>query len=134
MWMLKSLGIDVTPEEAQDAMSPAYVTSDVGLLDASGAGVVEVLRERWGLTAVNYSPVSFERVAQMAGQQPVMMGGRNWGGPGLGHWSAVRGYDAERDVLILANPARGSKYGQSEISRADWDRLGWWSAVTIPLA
>src|SRR4051812_19019290 len=42
MWLLKSIGIDVTPAEAQDAMSPRYVSSDDGLLNADGSGIVAV--------------------------------------------------------------------------------------------
>ena len=40
---------------------------------------------------------------QLAGRQPVAIGLRNWGGPALGHWSAVRGFDGDRPAL--ANPA-----------------------------
>src|SRR5690606_6853639 len=63
MWLLKSIGIPVTAAEAQDIMAPAYVNSDVGLKDASGAGIVEVLRDAWGVTAFNRAPVSFDEVA-----------------------------------------------------------------------
>ena len=131
MWLLKSLGIDVTPEEAQDAMAPRYVNADVGLLDASGAGIVKVLADRWGVTAQNHPSVTFDQVAGWAGRQPVAIGGRNWGGPGLGHWSAVRG--GSGDWLTLANPATGQRFGQSALSRNDWARMGPFSAVTIPL-
>lgn len=129
MWMLKSIGIDVTPEEAQDAMSPRYVNADVGLLDASGAGIVKVLADRWGVTARNLPSASFDDVVQLAGKQPVAIGGRNWGGPGWGHWSAVRG--ATDDRLVLANPATGPRFGQSALTRQDWLRMGSFSAVTV---
>jgi hypothetical protein len=131
MWLLKSIGIDVTPEEAQDAMSPRYVNADVGLLDASGAGIVKVLADHWGVTAQNHPSVTFDQGAGWAGRQPVAIGGRNWGGPGLGHWSAVRGVDGDR--LALANPATGSRFGQTTLTRQDWARMGPFSAVTVPL-
>jgi hypothetical protein len=131
MWLLKSIGISVSPEEAQDAMSPRYVTSDVGLLDASGAGIVKVLADRWGVTARNLPSASFDDVMQLAGKQPVAIGGRNWGGPGLGHWSAVRGVDGDR--LALANPAAGQRFGQTTLSRNDWARIGPFSAVVVNL-
>lgn len=135
MWMLKSIGIAVTPAEAQEAMEPRYVNSDVGLRDASGAGVVEVFRERWGVTARNLSPVSFDDVAALAGRQPLMIGGRKWG-----HWTAVRcnrvdSASGEVTHLVLANPGgTGPRYGQQTLDRQQFADLGWFSAVTIPLA
>jgi hypothetical protein len=133
MWLLKSIGIQVTPAEAQDRMSPAYVNSDVGLLDASGAGIVEVLRDGWDVTAFNRAPVSFDDVAKWAGHCPVAIGGRNWG-----HWSAVRGCtgDGTPDgtLLVMANPAgTGPRYGQQTLSRQQFEDLGWFSAVVIPV-
>ena len=132
MWLLKSIGVAVTPDEAQDAMSPRYVTPELGLLDASGAGIVAVLRDRWGVTAENHASVTFDEVAALAGKMPVAIGGRNWGGPGKGHWSAVRGYDGTR--LVLANPASGTVYGDASLTREQWAWRGPWSAVVVPLA
>jgi uncharacterized protein YraI len=127
MWLLKSIGVAVTPAEAQDAMSPRYVSSEVGLLDATGAGIVEVLRDRWGIEAFNRAPVSFEEVAGWAGTRPVAIGGRNWG-----HWTAVRGFDGER--LVLANPGgTGPRFGQQTLSREQFADLGWFSVVVIPV-
>jgi hypothetical protein len=127
MWMLKSIGIPVTPAEAQDAMSPRYVNSDLGLLDASGAGIVEVLQETWGVTAFNRAPVTFDEVASWAGTYPMAIGGRNWG-----HWTAVRGFDGER--LVLANPGgTGPRFGQQTLNRQQFVDLGWFSAVVIPV-
>jgi len=131
MWLLKSIGIEVTPEEAQDAMSPRYVNADVGLLDASGAGIVAVLRDHWGVKATAYPSLTFDQALEMAGQQPLAIGGRNWGGPGLGHWSAVRGSGG--DWLTLANPAKGATFGQSALSRNDWARMGPFSGVAVDL-
>lgn len=132
MWLLKSIGVAVTPDEAQDAMSPRYVTPELGLLDATGAGIVQVLRDRWGVDAENHATVTFDQVASWAGRMPVAIGGRNWGGPGRGHWSAVRGYDGTR--LLLANPASGTVYGDASLTREQWAWRGPWSAVTVPLA
>jgi hypothetical protein len=127
MWLLKSIGVAVTPAEAQDAMSPRYVSSAVGLLDATGAGIVEVLRDQWGIEAFNRAPVSFEEVAGWAGTRPVAIGGRNWG-----HWTAVRGFDGER--LVLANPGgTGPRFGQQTLSREQFADLGWFSVVVIPV-
>ncbi len=63
---------------------------------------------------------------------PIMLGGRNWGGPSLGHWSGVRGYDQARGVILLANPAgSGPKFGGSEMTRAQWDDKGPFSLVRV---
>ena len=128
MWVLKSLGVEVTPEDAQDAMSPQYVRSDVGLLDASGAGIVEVLRERWGIAAFNRAPVSFDDVANWAGRYPMALGGRAWY-----HWTAVRGINADGN-LVLANPGgTGPRYGQQTLNRQQFEDLGWFSVVVVPV-
>ena len=134
MWCLKSIGIAVTPAEAQDAMSPRYCNSDVGLLDASGAGIVQVLRDRWGIEAFNRNPVSFDDVAGWAGRYPVALGGRAWG-----HWTAVRGFIASPDEgggerLVLANPGgTGPRFGQQTLSRQQFADLGSFSAVVVPI-
>lgn len=126
IWLLKSLGIAVTPAEAQDVMAPRFVNADVGLRDASGAGVVQALREHWGVAARNQNPMSFDEVAALAGHVPLMIGGRNWG-----HWTAVRGFDGES--LILANPGgTGPRYGQQTLNRDQFHQLGPFSGVWVP--
>ncbi len=127
MWLLKSIGIAVTPEEAQDGMYPRYVSEELGLLDASGAGIVQFLRDAYGVEAFNRAPVSFEEVAEWAGRYPVAIGGRNWC-----HWTAVRGVNSDGN-LILANPGgTGPRYGQQTLNRGQFEQLGWFSAVVIP--
>jgi hypothetical protein len=132
MWLLKSIGVGVTPADAQDAMSPAYVSSEVGLLDASGAGIVQVLRDVWGVTAYNRAPASFDEVTGWAGRCPVALGGRNWS-----HWTAVRGTrtnEAGETVLALANPGgTGPRFGQQTLNRQQFADLGWFSAVVVPV-
>jgi uncharacterized protein YraI len=128
MWCLKSIGVAVTPAEAQDHMWPRYVSSDLGLLDASGAGIVEILRDAWGVTAFNRAPVSFDEVAGWAGRYPIALGGRNWG-----HRSAVRGVNEAGD-LVTANPGgTGPRFGQQTLNRQQFADLGWFSAVVIPV-
>ena len=127
MWMLKSIGIPITPAEAQDGMSPRYCNEEYGLLDATGAGIVDYLREKHGVEAFNRAPVSFDEVAGWAGRYPVAIGGRKWY-----HWSAVRGVDANGN-LVLANPGgTGPRYGQQTLNRDQFEQLGWFSAVVIP--
>lgn len=132
MMMLNSIGIETTPAEAQDAMVPEYVTPALGLLDARGVGIVEVLRNYWGVQATNASPATFNSVAACAGHMPVGIGLRNWAGPGLGHWAAVRGFDGTR--LVLANPAgTGPLFGQQTLTREEFDARGPASMVVIPV-
>jgi len=132
MWMLKSIGIAITPEEAQDGMCPRFVSQELGLLEASGAGIVQFLREAYGVEARNQDMISFDEAAALAGLQPLALGGRNWGGPSLGHWSAVRGVSAGQ--LVLANPAgTGPQFGQQMLDRVQFDGMGPFSAVWIPV-
>lgn len=132
MWLLKSLGIAVTPEEAQEAMVPRYVNSIVGLLDASGAGIVAVLSDVWGVGAYNDASATFDEVAAVAGRMPVALGLRNWGGPGFGHWSAVRSFDGEQ--LVLANPAGlGARFGHGVLSREQFESRAPASMVVVPV-
>jgi hypothetical protein len=58
----------------------------------------------------------------------VALGGRNWG-----HWSAVRGVN-EAGELVMANPGgTGPRYGQQTLNRQQFEDLGWFSAVVIPV-
>jgi hypothetical protein len=132
-WCLKSIGIAITAEELHDLMVPGLANEDLGLLNASGAGIVQLISDRWNLDAHNQAPVSFDEVAARAGRQPVAIGGRNWGGPGLGHWSAVRGLDGAGNIR-LANPAgTGPKFGQQTLSPDQFAAMGPFSAVWIDL-
>jgi hypothetical protein len=102
-------------------MVPTYVNSDDGLLDASGAGIVKVLRECWGVQAHAISPVTFAQVTQLAGVYPLALGLHNWGMPG-GHWSGVRGFDGAQ--IALANPAAPGRDSASRRSPASSSRPG----------
>jgi hypothetical protein len=132
MWLLKSIGIAITPEDAQNGMSPQFVTEALGLLDASGAGIVQYLQEAHRVEAVNQGEISFDEAVALAGQQPLALGGRNWGGPSLGHWTAVRGVNAA-SLLVLANPGgTGPQFGQQTLDRGQFSSMGPFSAVWIP--
>lgn len=127
--LLESVGINVDIGTLQDQMVPRYVSVDDGLRDGSGAGIVQMLRDNYGVAAQNFSPASWEGVVDVAGKLPVGLGGHGWGG--VGHWVAVRRY--RNDVLELGNPGgTGPVFGHQTISRAMW---GWvassWSAVVV---
>lgn len=122
-WMLQATGHDVSWGQISSYMTDktGRVSTADGLLDASGTGIARTLRE-----LADGSPevgsvafTSFDEVAKRAGHMAVGIGGRAWN-----HWSAVRGYDAARDVLLLANSAPGFKNAGQELDRGEFARLG----------
>jgi SH3-like domain-containing protein len=127
---LDSVGIDVSYAEMDDIMVPGLVTHALGLLNGSGAGIVGLLTDRYGLQAHNQHGISFDEVAEMAGSQPIGIGGHEWGGPNLGHWVAVRGR-TDDGRLVLANPDTSTTYGQQSLSEAGFDARGPFSAFFI---
>jgi len=110
---------------AEKVMSP-----ELGLLDATGAGLAAfVVRQygEFGFLSNNEPLISFDWIAAEGGHAyPVLMGGRAWG-----HWTAVRDYDAARDLLLLANPADGWKGVGQTMSRDQFQALGPFSAVRV---
>lgn len=128
-WCLRSVGVDIAQKALQEIMVPGLVSPDLGLLDSSGATIARLLRERFGLQARNVNPIAFDEVADRAGKQPMLIGGRRWHN-GVGHWVAVRGFDRQR--IVLANPGgTGPNFGQQSLDRDDWVARGTFSAVFI---
>lgn len=100
-----------------------------GLLDASGAGLAAFVRRQYGefgFDANNENPISFDALAAEIGPYPMLIGGRAWG-----HWSGLRGYDPQRDVLLLANPAENYKGVGQTLSREQFNVLGPFSMVRV---
>jgi len=133
-WCLRSLGLSLTQQDLEDAMVPSLVSPALGLLDASGSTVADLLRNRFGLSATNTSPVTFDQVAARAGQQAIAIGGARWfvdaAGAITGHWVAVRSFDGTQ--LVLANPGgTGPHFGQQTLDRAAFDQRAPFSAVWI---
>jgi len=131
---LRSLGVDTTQRDLENVMVPALVSPDLGLLDGSGSTIVRMLQDRFGLSASNISPVSFDQVAAKAGQQPIAIGGHRWfvdsDGNVTGHWVAVRSFDGTQ--LILANPGgNGPHFGQQSLDREAWAQRAPFAAVFI---
>ena len=126
-WMLKSLGRDVTLANVSEEMLRARVVStNLGLLNASGADLAQFIKARWNERAFNKPTVTFDDVAGMAGRNPQMICGRSWG-----HCTAVRNMSADQRIL-LANPGgTGPRYGQQSLSREQFEVLGPFSAVWI---
>jgi hypothetical protein len=120
-WMLRATGHDVTHGQIGNRMlSTGRVTTASGLSDASGPGLAATLRDYEGGAQIqNQAYASFDEVAAKAGHMAVGVGGRAWN-----HWSAVRGYDAGRDVILLANSAPAWKGVGQELTRGEFAALG----------
>lgn len=132
-WAMRSLGR--TPHDnwiEQDMQVHGYWNPAVGLTDHTGAGIVSWLQlddpqhygsDGYGISN-NTCPISWDALIPEIDPHapyPTLLGLPNWGGPGLGHWVGVRGYDAGRGVILLANPATGPSYGQAELTREQFE-------------
>lgn len=126
-WMLQATGHDVTwGEVSRRMLSTGRVSTALGLMDANGPGVAATLRDfADGAPSIgSQGYASFDEIAARAGHMAVGIGGRGWN-----HWTAVRGYDAKRDVILLANSAPGWKGVGQELDRGEHARLGGFAMV-----
>jgi hypothetical protein len=141
-WALRALGRQPGHSYIENLLvHDGVVSTELGLLDASGTQLAawigkkvpaEVYYGSDGFYGNNEAEVSFDAVASEIGPYPLLLGGRNWGGPGLGHWVGVRGYDRARDVLTLANPAGTSgSFGGQTLSRGQFSQRGPYSMVRV---
>lgn len=131
-WLLRAMGRNPYDSWIRPAMlNQGVVTREDGLMDASGRGLVAFLQREYGpldddrdLVFVALNPVYWDDLANLAGVRPVLIGGRAWN-----HWSGVR-----RPVpggFELANPAPNWLSVGNVLDRAEFERLGGWSAVTV---
>lgn len=109
-------------------LGPTRISPSLGLLDASGAGLVEYLAEI-GVASDNNPDASWAEVMAAAGHQPLLMGGRSWC-----HWTAVRmgtlaAQRPDLEILALMNPAEGYMDVSQTLVPAQFDALGPFSAV-----
>jgi hypothetical protein len=129
-WALQACGRPYTEAEVIAGLGPARISPALGLLDASGAGLVEWLASI-GVGAENDDDASFADLEAAAGFQPMVCGGHDWY-----HWSGVRmggvAFDGlPRGLLLLANPSPGwMGVGQYLTDSASLP-LGPWSAVWL---
>jgi hypothetical protein len=129
-WCLRSVGFTLTEQDVIVGLGPSRISPSLGLLDASGEGLVEYCAEL-GVIAENNPEASWADVAVAAGYQPMLIGGRSWC-----HWTAVRmgPLAADRpdlDVLILMNPADGYMNVGQYLVPEQFDSLGPFSAVWL---
>lgn len=131
-WSLRASGHNYSEQDVISGLGPSRISPSLGLLDASGAGLVEYLGEI-GISGFNNPSASFDDVIAAAGYQPLCIGGRAWG-----HWVAVRmssTYDGRPNTpaLALMNPAPGWLSVEQILYPDDFDALGPFSAVWFTL-
>jgi len=127
-WCLNTIGRTETEADVVAGLGPARISPAYGLLNASGAGLVEYLAEL-GISAANNSDARWDEVVAAAGSQPMLIGGRAWC-----HWVGVRIPNGivnltTSTALALANPAPGYDGVYQILNEEDFPRLGAFSAV-----
>jgi hypothetical protein len=125
---MRTVGRDVTEQDVIDGLGPGRISPTLGLLDASGAGLVSYLAEE-GIGAENNADASWQELQDAAGYQPMLIGGRVWS-----HWVAVRLGSGlveavYQDALFLMNPSPGYMGVLQVLYPSDFDQLGPFSAV-----
>lgn len=131
-WALNAWGVSTTEAAVVAGLGPGRISPQWGLLDASGAGLVEYLAEL-GISAANNPDCTWLDIETAAGYQPMVIGGRAWC-----HWSGVRmGGTAfglgNVGLVLLANPAPGYLGIDQALDVDDFSRLGPFSAVWFPV-
>ena len=127
-WALRTVGFTHTEQDVIAGLGPGRISPTYGLLDASGAGLVEYLGEI-GVQADNNPAATWNDIVAAAGFQPMVMGGRAWC-----HWVGVRmGPDAaglSPDLpIILMNSAPGYMDVDQVLYEDQFAKLGQFSAV-----
>jgi hypothetical protein len=130
LWALTAYGRHPSDAWLENQMLAEHIESTAeGLLDASGASLAAWIVEQYGefgYGAYNLPSVTFNDVMVNAGLSPMLIGGRAWN-----HWSGVRRYNQGTGLLELANPANGWKDVWQTMDRAQFERLGPFSAVIV---
>lgn len=127
-WCLRSIGRSETEADVVAGLGPSRISPALGLLDASGAGLVEYLGEL-GIGAANNPDASWDEVLAAGGYQPMLIGGREWC-----HWVAVRiasqrFLEATDRTLALMNPSPGYEDVRQVLYYDQFTGLGPFSAV-----
>lgn len=127
-WALQAAGHPYTEAQVVAGLGPTRISPVYGLLDASGAGIVDWLATV-GIAAENNPQASWADVIAAAGYQPMLCGGRQWC-----HWTGVRLWGGMfgatyEDMLALANPAPGYMGVDQLLYHNQFQMLGPFSAV-----
>lgn len=127
-WAMRTIGRSVSEQDVIAGLGPGRISPSLGLLDASGAGLVSYLAEQ-GIAAESNPNASFQEVTDAAGFQPMVMGGRQWC-----HWVGVRLSPAifgrpDLRALALMNSAAGYMGVDQVLYEDQFASLGSFSAV-----
>jgi hypothetical protein len=133
-WAMTALGRHPAEGWMEAQMKADGIVSEAqGLLDASGkqlAAWITAQYGEFGYSASSERPISFDALAAefLAPNNPYpgLLGGVAWN-----HWSGLRGYSRDRDVLLLANPAENWKGVGSEMDRAEFLAQGPFSLIRV---
>lgn len=130
-WAMWSIGRKPSEQWIESQMIAENVaTPEVGLTDASGAGLAAFVTEQYGeygFSGVAEYPADFKYVAAMAnGKYPLLIGGTGWY-----HWSGVRVAIENDSLLCLANPSEGWHGVGQTMTREQFNALGPFSCVRI---
>jgi hypothetical protein len=122
------VGFSYTEQDLIAALGPSRISPSLGLLDASGSGLVDCLGEL-GIAAENNGEATWEDVIGAAGYQPMVIGGRAWC-----HWVAVRmgpsaAPNAPPEIVLLMNPSPGYMEVSQTLNPFQFEELGPFSAV-----
>lgn len=126
-WLNRAMGIQFAQDEysaIEYIGTPENINANYGLMDGSGARLVQCLREQ-GVAAFNgwFSWLDTCKLAQHMG---LLIGGAEWY-----HWVGVRGYSD--GALHLANSAQGWMGVYTTLNDAQWSGLGPFAVVAAPL-
>lgn len=127
-WAMRTVGYPHSEQDVINGLGPTRISPSLGLLDASGAGLVSYLGEV-GIHAENNSNASWDDVMGAAGYQPMVIGGRAWN-----HWVAVRmGSSAIGSTSVVALALMNPSPGYMEIGHwlypGTFESMGPFSAV-----
>lgn len=127
-WAMRTVGYPLSEQEVIAGLGLGRISPSLGLLDASGAGLVSYLGEV-GITADNNPDASWQELLDAAGYQPMVIGGRAWC-----HWVGVRmgssaaGLTGDQRIALM-NPAPGYMGVQQVLWEDQFNALGPFSAV-----
>lgn len=132
-WAMRALGRHPADNWVeQDMLALNLVSTELGLLDHTGQGIVHWLQigdaqhygsDGYGISN-NTCPITWDQLIPEINPHPpypLLLGLPNWNLSGEGHWAGVRGYDAAAGTILLANPDTGATFGQSSLTRQQFE-------------
>jgi hypothetical protein len=126
-WLNRALSIEHATDEwsaVEYIGNPQHINSTYGLMDGSGARLVECLREQGAPAFTAW--LDWETTYGLSQAWPLLVGG-----VGLYHWMGVR--VADDGVLWIANSACGYGGVYNTLGQDQWDHYGPWAVISVPL-